>query len=120
VSSSRGAGDGSDRLSAAIRELQAQVTEDVLNLRARVLALEQQLEEMRGQAKAHPQARDEPPATKAGARGTTRRSPSTAAKAADAKDAKGSKGTQAKPTQAKSPKPKAPKAKSPRGTRSKT
>jgi hypothetical protein len=115
VSSSRASGDGIDRLSAALRELQAQVTEDVLNLRARMLAVEQELEQMRGQAKAPPQDREESPATKSGARGTTKRAPATAAKSADAKDAKSAKGTQAKPA-----KPKSPQAKPPRRSRTKT
>jgi hypothetical protein len=93
----RHAGASFDRLSAAIRELQAQVTEDVLNLRARLLAVEQELEEMRGQAKGHPGENDEPPAAKAGARGATKRAPTK-----DAKRTKGTKGT--KSTQDKAPK----------------
>jgi hypothetical protein len=91
-----------NRLSAALRELQAQVTEDVLNLRARVLALEQELEEVRGQPKAPPQDKQVPPTTKAGARGTTKRAPASAAKT--------------KPK----PKPKPAEAKAPKRSRSKT
>jgi outer membrane biosynthesis protein TonB len=108
VSSRPGAGDGQDRLSAALRELQAQVTEDVLNLRARVLALEQELEEVRSQAKAAPPDKQESPATKSGARGTTRRTPATAAK------------PKPKPKSTPTPKPKPSEAKAPKRPRPKS
>jgi hypothetical protein len=78
--SSGAAGDALNRLSAAIRELQAQVTEDVLNLRARLLAVEQGLEEIRREAKGQPGEKEAPPATKAGTRSATKRAPETAAK----------------------------------------
>ena len=39
-----GGGGSNDRLETAIREVNARITEEVLNLRARLLAVEQQLE----------------------------------------------------------------------------
>jgi hypothetical protein len=103
VSSSRGGGDAFNRLSAAIRELQAQVTEDVLNLRARVLALEQELDEIRGKGNVQPGEKEEPPAKAPAAKRTT-----------------GTKATQAKaPKGAQAKAPKSSQAKAPKGSRSK-
>jgi cell division septum initiation protein DivIVA len=83
--SSPGGGDAFNRLSAAIRELQAQVTEDVLNLRARVLELEQELEEIRAEGNGQPGEKDEPPAKTPAAKRTT------GTKATQAKAPKGSR-----------------------------
>lgn len=52
----------SERLETAIRELKAQVTEDLLNVRARLLAVEQELDAVkRGGAQDEERPREEAP-----------------------------------------------------------